>query len=176
MITTIRPYEQSDKAGVCNLLNQTSNAPIGEDMFEMQEARVRTYPFFRRIILTVNNEVVGMAQLLHATGMTPQGFLSQAIIVDALHREQGYGQLLEEALAQYVHEECPIGLQTAVRDNHPEARAWAEHRGFTFKSHQFESVLDRSTQVCGHPKHMALLSVRLSNFRLRTIWSACIGW
>ncbi|WP_261807608.1 hypothetical protein [Paenibacillus sp. N3.4] len=35
MKTTIRPYEQSDKAGVCNLLNQTSNTPIGEDMFEM---------------------------------------------------------------------------------------------------------------------------------------------
>lgn len=138
----IRPYEQSDKAQVCHLLNQTSNAPLGEDMFEMQEARVRTYPFYKRAVLTVNNEVVGMAQLLHATGMTPQGFLSQTIIVDAAHRGRGYGQMLDEALAQWVQDEQPIGLQTAVRDNNPEARAWAERRGFTYKSHQFESVLD----------------------------------
>ncbi|NRF92917.1 hypothetical protein HQN89_18215 [Paenibacillus frigoriresistens] len=95
----IRPYEQSDKAQVCNLLNQTSNAPLGEDMFEMQEARVRTYPFYKRIVLTVYNEVVGMAQLFHATGMTPQGFLSQTIIVDSAHRGRGFGQMLDEALA-----------------------------------------------------------------------------
>lgn len=138
----IRPYEQSDKADVCKLLNQTSNVPLGEDMFEMQEARIRTYPFYKRIVFTVNNEVVGMAQLLHATGMTPQGFLSQTIIVDAAHRGRGYGQMLDEALALWMQEEQPIGLQTTVRDNNPEARAWAERRGFMLKSHQFESVLD----------------------------------
>ncbi|MNI47872.1 Acetyltransferase (GNAT) family protein [compost metagenome] len=113
---------------------------------------MQTYPFFKRIILTINNEVVGRAQLMHATGMTPKGFFSQTIIVDTVHRGRGYGQLLEEALAQWVLEEQPIGLQTVVRDNHPEARAWAEHRGFTFNSHQFESILDLTNVSTGNDR------------------------
>ncbi|NOU85547.1 hypothetical protein GC102_07110 [Paenibacillus sp. LMG 31460] len=107
----IRPYEQSDKADVCKLLNQTSNVPLGEDMFEMQEARIRTYPFYKRIVFTVNNEVVGMAQLLHATGMTPQGFLSQTIIVDAAHRGRG-SRTLDAGRTAHRLADCRSGQQS----------------------------------------------------------------
>lgn len=145
MISKIRSYEEADRLDVYRLQNQTYNTPLGEEMFELQEDRLKSYPFFKRFVgIDENNRIVGMAEAYHSTGQTPDGYLVVSVVVDESERGKGCGHQLSEALQDGIDEENWQGLLISIRDNDAVSLQWAKNRGYREKAHQFESVLDLS--------------------------------
>jgi GNAT superfamily N-acetyltransferase len=68
--------------------------------------------------------------------------VSAWVVTDAGHRRRGRGRTMMAAVEEVLAERRPAEVRTAVRDDDPESRAWAERRGFTLFDHTFRSRLD----------------------------------
>jgi GNAT superfamily N-acetyltransferase len=64
------------------------------------------------------------------------------VVVDGGRRGQGLGARMLADAERAARELGAAYLYSGVRDDQPVARAFAEHHGYQFRRHQFESVLD----------------------------------
>ena len=140
----MRTYQPTDAASFVALLQRRENHVLTIESFAESERHREADDPLWRVVLEVENAVMGMAELTMRPS-TPTGWRDMKLIVAADAEGRGYGQALLTVLLLETQRQAVIGLETSVRDINANSRAWLERRGFSFDFHRFESELDLRT-------------------------------
>jgi len=120
--------------------NQARMGVLSREQWLDGEARARGHGLRRCLVGESDQGIVVIASVADED-MTEDG-VSAWVVTDAGHRRRGHGRTMMAAVEQVLAERRPAEVRTAVRDDDPGSRAWAERRGFTLFDHTFRSRLD----------------------------------
>ncbi|MHB8626455.1 MAG: GNAT family N-acetyltransferase [Aggregatilineales bacterium] len=110
------------------LREQDAHRPPGEVRWQALAADAR-------------DRIIGIASAMQPVSR-PTGHFQMSVLVDAPYRQQGIGAALYTNALQFARERGAIRLFGNVRDDQPDARRFAEQRGYTIDRHIFGSILD----------------------------------
>jgi len=161
---SFRPADlTTDAPWLAHLLSLTMPEPL-----TAEQVRERWHPAegetrFTNVALNDQGQMVGMADVGHEAWMKP-GHVRLTLVVAPEWRNQGIGtRLLAEGLC-FAQAQGASRLESAVRDNAPEALGFAEQRGCRVDRHSFESALDL-TSFDEHPFVSVLKRARAAGLR-----------
>lgn len=143
---SVRPFDPTqDYPAVAALASLSSNEPItpeeladGDQRFPVEGVRER------HLAIGPDGRPVGMAVISRWPFDAPGTvFVRVAVMPDA--RRQGLGSRLADLAFERAAALGGKLLRAELRDNAPEALAFAQQRGFAIDRHLFESTLDLAT-------------------------------
>jgi GNAT superfamily N-acetyltransferase len=120
--------------------NQARMGVLSREQWLDGEARARGHGLRRCLVGESDGRIVVIASA--ADEDMAEDCVSAWVVTDAEHRRRGHGRTMMAAVDETLAERRPAEVRTAVRDDDPESRAWAERRGFTPFDHTFRSRLD----------------------------------
>jgi len=120
--------------------NQARMGVLTREQWHDEEARARGHGLRRCLVGESDGRIMVIGSLADED-MTEDG-VSTWVVTDAEHRRRGHGTTMMAAVEDVIAERRPAEVRTAVRDDDPDSRAWAERRGFALFDHTFRSRLD----------------------------------
>lgn len=143
MALDIRPLDfEADLERVLPLWNLNRQVAQTAEALRAIEARLEATPWYRlRLIGEVGGEALATGSLVES-GQSRAGWLIADVTVAPRARGRGYGRAMAARIAAAAMARGAVMLEAFVRDNEPDARAWAERRGFRLHAHQFDARLD----------------------------------
>jgi GNAT superfamily N-acetyltransferase len=131
----------TDAPWLAHLLSLTTPEPL-----TIEQVRERWQPAegearFTNVALNDQGQTVGMAGVAHEAWMKP-GHVRLTLVVAPEWRNQGIGTRLFAEGIRFAQAQGASRLESAVRDDAPEALCFAEQRGYRVDRHSFESALD----------------------------------
>ncbi len=155
MSIDVRPLlVPDDYEGLAALLNTHWSEPVSAGRLEEDDANLYEvgdtylngegllagYDRTRHVAVTGEGRIVGYVWSWRAPWTEP-GTLNNTVVVDREYRGQGIGGRLLRHLVHWGEALGATKLATDVWDDQPEARRFAERRGFAVERHAFQSVL-----------------------------------
>lgn len=138
---TIRPLTVADYPRMVAMINsQETEGTSFEEMERRDRLRSAELPFIRLGAVNTDGEVVAQGHAAHDQWM-PDGCFALRVRVDLASRHLGAGAEVYRALEDWALVQGATRLETQVKENQPEALAWAERRGWVKEHHLFESTL-----------------------------------
>jgi GNAT superfamily N-acetyltransferase len=138
---TLRELTPADYPRFCELRNLTMPEPITVELLLERDAQKLEGLSRQKFAACLGEDVVGAGQLTHWPSMA-DGLYFMNLDVFPEHRRKGYATTLLEHLEETAGP--GTALIATTRDDRPEGTAFMEAKGFTFKQHLFDSVLDLS--------------------------------
>lgn len=137
------------------MLNTNQTEPITAEQLAADDARIpaQNIPkvngqgqltgFYRERVVAVDEQgrILGFVKGWRAP-FTEPGFINSTLVVDRAARGQGVGATLADHLINWAVGLGAALVQSEMRDDLPEARTFAEKRGFVVDKHYFQSTLD----------------------------------
>lgn len=138
----VRRATAADYPRIAEIASSQLPEPVTVAEMQRQEAQLQPDdPFMRLVVETPDGRVAGTCNCLSNVHMKP-GVFRITVRVDQACWNQGAGGLLYREVEAWARARGATRLQSEVREQHPQALAWAERRGFAVDQHMFESVLD----------------------------------
>lgn len=138
---TIRPLTNEDFPRIVAIINrQETEGTSLEEMERGERLRPAEVPFVRLGAVDAAGEVVAYGVTSHSPEM-PEGCFNMRVRVDLDSRHLGAGAELYRALEEWALARGATRLEGTVKEDLPEALAWAERRGWVKEHHLFESTL-----------------------------------
>ncbi len=146
MPVIVRPFHlETDAARLIAIYNQWAPEPLTvQHLIEGEEHQPEGFLRERAVAEDDQGGIVGYLDAWHGP-WEPEGGFEIEVVVDRAWRRQGIWQILYAALESALRGRDAARLTARVRDNEPEARRFAEQRGFVVSRHLFESTLDLAT-------------------------------
>jgi GNAT superfamily N-acetyltransferase len=120
--------------------NRARMGSVSREQWLDREARARGHGLRRCLVGESAGRIVAVASV--ADEDVAEDGVSAWVVTDPEHRRRGHGRAMMAALEEVLAERRPAEVRTAVRDDDPESRSWAERRGFSLFDHTFRSRLD----------------------------------
>lgn len=142
MTFTLRPLTPADFPRMVEI--QRAQLPEPNTVEELNRAEQKRPPgeIRRRVAaVTPDGLLIGYGGIGRSNLSRP-GYMSINIRVDRAWRGQGVGSAIYADLMRFASEHGTAALDSDVREDAPEGRLFAEHRGFTCRSHGFASKLN----------------------------------
>ncbi len=138
----IRPFvPQQDMAAMVAIMNQINPLPVTvEELLKREQQDPEGMIRLRVVFTDQQGEVLGYGGAVHVPHR-PAGHFTVRVIVDPAARSRGIGSALFEESMRLVKEAGGKKLIAWCREDHPEAFAWAQRRGFRLDRHAFASTL-----------------------------------
>ncbi|HYF77327.1 MAG TPA: GNAT family N-acetyltransferase [Symbiobacteriaceae bacterium] len=137
----IRPMTPADFPRLVDIINsQEVEGTTLEEMQRSESLRPADMPHFRLGAMNADGELVAFGTSYRGLEM-PAGCFGLRVRVDMPYRHLGAGRSLYNALEDWALNQGATRLETTVREDLPEALAWAERRGWVKEQHLFESTL-----------------------------------
>lgn len=138
---TLRPVTPADYPRMVEIVNAQVREPVtADDLAREDRHRVKEDPFFRLGAAAADNRLVGYGLTLSGAGHRPDEFWLR-VRIDPAYQRQGLGRALYDQIMAYARSKGATRLESSVREDDPDAYAWAERRGFVKEYHLFESTL-----------------------------------
>jgi GNAT superfamily N-acetyltransferase len=131
----------TDAPWLAHLLSLTTPEPLTAEQVRERWQPADGETRFTNVALNDQGQAVGMADVGHEAWMKP-GHIRLTLVVAPEWRNQGIGTRLFAEGIRFAQAQGASRLESAVRDNTPEALRFAEHRGYRVDRHSFESALD----------------------------------
>jgi GNAT superfamily N-acetyltransferase len=130
------PAGSTDYRAIAKLQMLTSREPVTSEDLLADDMPVVPSAICRRVVaVDAQGQVVGTSKLHHAAWM-PQGHYDISLVVAPEYRHQGIGSQLYANAVAHAKASGMTLLVTTLRDDYaPEARSFAERRGFAFRQH-----------------------------------------
>ena len=131
----------TDAPGLAYLLSLTTPEPLTAEQVRERWQPADGETRFTNVALNDQGQAVGMADVEHEAWMKP-GHVRLTLVVAPEWRNQGIGtRLLAEGI-RFAQAQGASQVESAIRENAPEALRFAEQRGYRVDRHSFESALD----------------------------------
>lgn len=141
MSLKLRAITNEDFPRIVAIINsQETEGTTLEQMHRSEQLRPVDQPHRRLGAVDASGEVVAFATSWTSPDM-PAGCFGLRVRVDLRSRHLGAGRALYNALEDWAINQGTTRLETTVREDQPEALAWAERRGWVKEHHLFESTL-----------------------------------
>lgn len=143
MSFTLRPLlVPADYPRMAELINATAPEPTTvERLAENDRILPADIIIHREAAIAPDGTMVGYGVAGRIPSEQPGRFKIRAL-VDPAYRGRGAGTLLADAMERFALAHGGTWFDSHVRDNAPEALAFAEKRGYQMREHVFESILD----------------------------------
>lgn len=143
---TLRPEIESDMERMVAIVNAQQEQQITAEEARQIQSRQRPEDPLCRLtaVRAEDGYVLAYGTAWGGLGLKP-GEFEIKVRVDHPFRERGVGRALYAALEAWALEQGACSLTAGVREADPEARPWAERRGYQVKHHLFKSVLELAT-------------------------------
>jgi GNAT superfamily N-acetyltransferase len=141
MTYTLRPFGPEHYPRMVEIINQLVREPVSvDDLLREDRLRSKEDPYLRLGAFSADGDLMGYGMAQGGAGRLPGEFWTR-VRVDPRYQRQGVGQALYGEMLAFAKAHGATRLESIVREDHPEALAWAERRGFVKEHHFFESTL-----------------------------------
>jgi GNAT superfamily N-acetyltransferase len=132
---------EAHAAQIVRLLNTVNSEPTTAEHYIEQESDLPTGTIYQQIgAVDPDDMMVGFYDLWHLPWMS-EGEFGLKLLVDPARRRAGIGTQLYDSAQAFGQAHGATTLRAKVRDHAPEARRFAEQRGFQCDRHVFESTI-----------------------------------
>ncbi|MDF2627982.1 MAG: GCN5-related N-acetyltransferase [Symbiobacteriaceae bacterium] len=165
MTLSIRPTTADDFPRIVSIINsQETEGTTLEGMLRSEQLRPADMPHFRLGAFDETGELVAFGTSWRSPQM-PTGCFGLRVRVDQPYRHRGAGRALYNVLEDWVMNQGATRLETEVKDNQPEAMAWADRRGWVKEHHLFESTLQLTDWAPADWQHEAVRQAEAAGIR-----------
>jgi Sortase and related acyltransferases len=141
MNLNIRKFNPAtDYPGRVEVAEAYNRMAVTEAGLRDDDARLDERYQIHRIVAEVDGVIAGVGSASHPPYELAGGYRAR-VIVRPEHRNRTIGSAMYTQIEEYVRQCGGAAIYTAVRDDEPESRQFAENREFRVKRHDFESVL-----------------------------------
>jgi len=139
---SVRPANPAtDLPAIAYLLSLTMPEPLTAEQVRERWRPAEGEARFTNVALNDQGQTVGLADVGHEAWMKP-GLVRLTLVVAPEWRNQGIGTRLFAEGIRFAQAQGASRVESAVRDDAPEALRFAEQRGYRVDRHSFESALD----------------------------------
>ncbi|MFZ5825490.1 MAG: GNAT family N-acetyltransferase [Bacillota bacterium] len=141
---TIRPCETHDYEAIARIHNAIQPEPTTALQLQRSDETLRSQPgtsLARLVVEDQGGQVVAYGFAERVTWQPPGQWFVKAMVAPGARR-RGIGKALYQQARQIAVEGGATMLETWVRGEDHESRAWAERQGFVLDRERTESVLD----------------------------------
>lgn len=141
MLFKLRPTTTEDFPRIVEIINsQETEGTTLEDVLRSEQLRPADMPHIRLGAFDESGRLVAFGTGWRSHEM-PAGCYGLRVRVDQAYRHLGAGRSIYNGLEDWAMNQGATRLETTVKENQPEAMAWAERRGWVKEHHLFESTL-----------------------------------